>query len=144
MDKYYTPTIDELYAGFECEQALYLKGQRELDWDLSKDEDYAPYEETTYNGEEGHKSFFRRGRVRVKYLDQSDIESLGFDIEHTNMPEYMKYDVESSKNWIIRKLIFASKENMFSIALGPFKKFEGIIKNKSELKRVLKMIGYGE
>lgn len=113
----------------------------------------------------------RDGQIRVKYLDKEDIESLGFKedqeyqstVDESNYDWHYDYGMESNNKKL--KLIYTnwrtyayseidgvdhSKYNEYSvvkiiksvIAGEEFTAFVGFIKNKSELKRILKMIGY--
>ena len=125
-DKYYTPTIEEFHVGFEYESS-YLE-----DYDTWKKEiiDTADvgYFYSTYTGDAVPTEF------RVKYLDREDIESLGFKQitdDCYNLPirnEELRLLFEND----ILKIYLADKySNML---------FQGTIKNKSELKRLLKQL----
>ena len=125
-NKYYTPNIEEFYVGFEYE---YSTGANK--WKHSKcvKSDFRELQWHIDNG-------FRR----VKYLDKEDIESLGFSstdpksnyyssiVGHSSMSMFSRDDWDNTR-WCIR-------DDTFDIIL-----FLGEIKNKSELKKVLKMIG---
>lgn len=78
-------------------------------------------------------------QIGIKYLDREDIESLGFEIITEHIHIYKKgnfrmYKTESYGNnhYSIQK--FDDNQNIFDV-------FSGTIKNKSELKRILKQIG---
>ncbi len=76
------------------------------------------------------------GKLRVKYLDREDIESLGWEARTKEYVHYTKgiYDLfHYSKENVIK--IYAQKELMVLI-LDKCK-----IKNKSELKKLLKQLG---
>ena len=145
--KYYTPSIDEFYIGFGYERIHELKH----------------YNDTWKSVEVTHKdnTFMRfvddlqDNRLRVKYLDKEDIESLGwtFEKQHPGLedisfsidqvidtcnmePEisssYLDYDPESKYlriSWI---------------GDGDTTRFSGTIKNKSELKKLMKQLGIDE
>lgn len=125
--KYYTPEIEELYCGFPYEQKKSNGAwvPSEVAFNLAK-----------------NKSYLDQGRLRVKYLDQGDIESLGFK-RIISREGWMMYQ---SGEFTIRikdgedNLLRIFKEHHFDL-LGEAL-FRGVIKNKSELKRVLKQIGY--
>jgi len=144
MEKYYTPAIEEFHVGFECEYAEYLKGLRDLNWDTSTEEDFGEFKQTVYEGE-NILTFGRRGMVRVKYLDTEDIESLGFHYDGA-------YNWFSSKSLavihnahVIIKNNYCEKMLEVILLYGNSSEevvFSGIIKNKSELKKLLKQIGY--
>lgn len=135
-NKYYTPTIEEFHVGFECEVET-----------IANHKGIA-------NGWEGvilctlwfnsvdptriSKSLIETSNVRVKYLDQADIESLGFKQDGDFNTVF--YIVDKLVLQVIKDevLIYTHKqEGKYSEHL-----FKGMIKNKSELKKVLKMIGY--
>ena len=86
----------------------------------------------------------RDGQIRVKYLDKEDIESLGFKLKVEN-----KYGITFT-NRLYSIVCSKMKSDHLEILLAqPYVneydglKFSGVIKNKSELKRILKMIGHG-
>ena len=146
VDKYYTPEIEEFHVGFECEQKLLEEG---AEWKPIR---IHCLEMIT------HVS----SCARVKYLDQEDIESLGFT-EETD-PEkafcsqwggsstlfYKKYYDESRKKELYHWIrCSGSYDGSFQpgdkgVFMMMSQDFRGWVKNKSELKRVLKQIGYGE
>lgn len=68
-DRYYTPTIDEFYEGFEHECLLLNNtwNKEVFNHDLYNDYGYIELSE-----------FIKKEKIRVKYLDKEDIESLGF------------------------------------------------------------------
>jgi len=74
--------------------------------------------------------------IRVKYLDKEDIESLGFEQSKEEASLFNKGDY-----WIC----FTEGVHHLEITLQVDNindtVFSGIVKNKSELKRVLKQIG---
>ncbi len=126
---YYTPTIEEFHVGFECEL---IDNDKTFKW--------FPIEctqETLYDVQSNHYN------ARVKYLDQSDIERLGWE-----------YTSKSIDNWYELKGNFQIPYTCFKIVLshGIFDKririfaddqgsedilFRGTIKNKSELIKLM-------
>ena len=135
--KYYTPSLEEFYIGFECE---FFNRMQENEWIKEMcDADTLSialdsYEHGTIEwGDDFTQTF------RVKYLDREDIESLGF-----------KYCKESDLATIYSyKDYFIAYYNSGHISITEMGEmcrrdtilFNGRIKNKSELKRILKMIG---
>lgn len=134
--KYYTPTIDEFYVGFEYETSYlqdYNVWKKEI---LEKNE--IEYFFSSYIKDASPIEF------RVKYLDKKDIESLGFK--------------EVSKKWfsinpsgklgywveVILDYRWYSDNNEIRISgrrgNEMEKLFIGGIKNKSELKKLLKQL----
>ena len=147
--KYYAPDISEFHVGFEYEHChssvrfvmLNLKTGEESDATESKE----IWEKSIFSGNEFDiwKSSFkfddslRDGQIRVKYLDREDIESLGFKKYYPN--QNYNYDY-----WYNGILLRSNNFVEFSIQCDekPYAQlFKGVIKNKSELKQVLKMIG---
>jgi hypothetical protein len=100
--------------------------------------------------------------VRVKYLDKEDIESLGLKIAKIYSSEIYSSDFDAQliiDNYNFYELSYESEENLLIIekfyqtkmcASTPYKKrpdlyssetlFRGIIKNKSELKKLMQML----
>ncbi len=132
MSKHYTPTIEEFHVGFEYEQAFTVPRGIEFESVVcGKDQNQYLDLESIYRRIE-------RETVRVKYLDVEDIKSLGwrqfpdgrltFNYElHDYMDYQMKFQIE----------------NQFAIIFGstfPAEIFQGIIKNKSEFKRLMKQL----
>lgn len=142
-NKYYTPTIEEFHVGFEFEtnNVSTLSKEKQIwkqmiatpniigaiDYDLST------------NSREG---IYRNESIRVKYLDQSDIESLGWVKHNINKncyyielhkntfgTIYMEYYDEQETKWCIE-----SDRHGETI-------FIGTIKNKSQLKFIMKCLG---
>jgi hypothetical protein len=130
-EKYYTPEIEEFYVGFEYE----YKNSTTGDW---------------------QKEIFNRGigfapnptvkDCRVKYLDRDDIESLGFFVATTSGMEaaYGKRDDKNELRFILREKYHNNTiqiERVLYYNAGKTTLFEGKIKNKSELKKLLKQLG---
>lgn len=119
MDKYYTPKIEEFHIGFEYEW---------LDDDDKWIKETSPIEITKEGFDE------QTYGLRVKYLDKEDIESLGFvkwiDRENYDLEEYQLH-----KNNNLNISIYDDASNLI---------FIGDIKNKSELKKLLKRLNINE
>lgn len=146
LSKYYQPDISEFYVGFEYEYKLgaYDKGLKTKDEFDSKD-----WEKDVFDGQ--HFSYLDRAlnglnadsglcHIRVKYLDRDCIESLDWvlpkvtDLTSDNLIFLNRYDdydliFKKSKNFVIIR-----RKKMHVI-------FQGTIKNKSELKKLLKQLG---
>ena len=130
-NKYYTPEISEFHVGFEYE---YYNEYHRPDgiWEkvgLNEFDDWFVHN-------------FEIEKSRVKYLDKQDIEDLGFkEDENNSTPD--RLNLELYKNgftigvvlYNVTELIiykYTGKEDVL---------FRGTIKNKSELKKLLKQIG---
>lgn len=122
LNKYYTPSIDEFYVGFQCEIRL-------PDWQNFKK--YQPLDFDTQKT----KELLENDNIRVKYLDKSDIESCGFVCEVTseNYLSFFKDDLWLQLTTIsgITKLAIKDQETFL---------FIGTIKNINELHKLLKQI----
>lgn len=113
MSKYYTPEIEEFHIGFEYEQEDINEGGSSLSW----------YKHTIGEGKDIDtldRSEELGLSYRVKYLDREDIESL-------DLPSYIK----------ITNIL----NNLWEIIGTNARIFRGEIKNKSELKKLLKQLG---
>lgn len=142
-DKYYHPQIEEFHIGFEFERKAYAKD----DWKPATMKNFEAPMESLYFAVEFQW-------VRVKFLDQQDIEECGFNWITTERGArpfgtyYAKDLVMLVHNhlkdcFIVYKTSFEVTEPTHVIkqisGLGRII-FEGKIKNKSELQRILKMI----
>ena len=143
MAKYYTPDISEFYVGFEYE-SNYNKSNWETTT-LKYDDTVSFFDNYKYDAY--HTEF------RVKYLDIEDIKSFGFthttslkgyqenfrieklfrrlNEEHDDtmwQNVFLQYAPDIHRVVIRNQISDGSEDETF---------FEGIIKNKSELKRLL-------
>jgi hypothetical protein len=134
-EKYYTPEIEEFCIGFEYEREDY--GEEDVWKKEILDFEYG-WLEISQN--------FHKDK-RVKYLDQEDIESLGFKLDPIrsyfnyrnsfsliNEPYKLSLDHIYNENRVILR---AHKVDYPTKTL-----FEGTIKNLSELRKLLKQTKY--
>lgn len=148
-NKYYTPTIEEFHVGFEFEkydsrQAIYVD-EGVTNWHKHK------YDTKSIRLSQIGSHLFER-TIRVKYLNKEDIESLGWVYEKDLRDEYdicfkkgsmiLEY-TELIKAIRIYYLVEASDDADFSYKRAEII-FSGTIKNKSELKRLMKQLGIYE
>ena len=187
--KYYTPDISEFHVGFEYEvfdSKYEYKVEKLSETKLKVLSDpitttgwfKEAYEIDSFLYVEGSSdiksnipSYIENDKVRVKYLDREDIESLGFKedqeykstVDESNSDWHYDHGMKSNNgslrliytNWRIygsseTGKIDYSKYNEYSVVKivksvidgEQFVAFVGFIKNKSELKQILKMIGY--
>lgn len=130
-NKYYTPSIEEFFVGFEFERRNLL--------------DRRKWVECTFKDGECAEQYCNEEEGRVKYLDSSDIEELGFKlvfsdigIECWKLGDFeLRTDVDLGA--------YIDSDNLYSIFYNPYGKqyncvFSGIIKNKSEFRKVLNML----
>jgi hypothetical protein len=125
--KYYTPTIEEFHIGFECEANYNNKMMIPI---------------TMQGVGQEVVDYHKQNVYKVKYLDREDIESLGFNTED-NGECYNKtnaFDIYGLYPWEWNKGI----QNQYKIILNGDTLFLGIIKNKSELKVLLKQLNIHE
>lgn len=144
-NKYYTPDIEEFHVGFEYEEQVEpgkWKWCRCVDGSFDK------------LGEFAFRSMLEI-RTRVKHLDQEDIESLGWRLiqdETLNKNELVfvrggrrtKHIILCENNLVVigYKVFPRGEKSTDNNHRGYGQIFKGTIKNKSELKRILKQIGY--
>jgi len=143
MNKYYTPEITEFHVGFE----------------------YECYQRDNWEKFEVRENFFgidhrilkkmlMDGEIRVKHLDSDDIENLGFEFKGKGARLFFRKeclfhlpDTDSFKCTCLmiqldEKYRTIKIEGYITSACEEETLFTGTIKNKSELSRILKMIGY--
>lgn len=137
MNKYYTPEIEELHVGFEYEKLI-------DDWDLLYTwENYVIGDHNDLEFVLNKLKNSNEDCIRVKYLDQEDIKLLGFKCitgmfsnvythkDSNNMEYYLWYTNKTiSINVNFPNTDFTKGDQIF----------RGTIKNKGELKRLLKQL----
>jgi hypothetical protein len=133
-EKYYTPEIEEFHEGFVFE---YNPAPS-----LSKE--WVPVKISGLNWFPSERQLVEL-KIRVKYLDQADIEELGWKFKEMNVIVGTNID-----SYIFTKggfdLYFVKHKQTISIhdphqlkVIGRL--FHGTINNKSELKRLMKQLG---
>lgn len=137
MNKYYTPEIEEFHVGFEFCDRHSNYPEEEKNW-IKRDYTLrAEYELDNISGR------ITEGLIRVKYLDREDIESLGWvNGEIYGMGCYLRPDENGKAIIDGYQLVFHSWKyiEIYQESTSDVK-FSGTIKNKSELKKLLKRIG---
>jgi len=127
INKYYTPSIEEFHVGFR-----YLEV-----WGLENiNMEYIP---NIFLSKDSVKYLVEN--IIVKYLDQQDIEELGWKINSDN---YYFKPIGIGEHYFLEQI----KENIWSITYedhtGEEEKteqlFSGMIKNYNELKQVMKFL----
>jgi hypothetical protein len=138
--KYYTPTERELLQGIVNEQEIFvvskdgdivtnLKFNNGLINDLVS---FAYLNDIEYKDEYEVIYSINSDYYRIKYLDQEDIESLGW-----------KRDPSGERYWEMRGIqLYYQEENNYLYIMDYSANyiFRGIIKNKSELKKLMEML----
>lgn len=150
--KYYTPTIEEFHIGFEYEEITGVEGNS-LVFEHRIFNNNTSFSDMEFNLKKQkstiHYSYF------VKYLDQEDIESLGFVADKDRHWGYRElyilgnYSIKvmlPSREIIIQTIDKEKEPEYFGEFIIPKLKtiFEGKIKNKSELIKLLKQLGINE
>jgi len=143
MEKYYTPRLEDLHIGFECEE--WIESYPEGFWsDVSEPIDKDKLEKILGYCERDEE--YLKQNYRVKHLDKEDFESLQWKLISEEIKTYShwcvfkKQGVEISvqlKN-VNKKypnhLNFRGDNNTF------FGNFKILIRNKSELKTLLNQL----
>lgn len=146
-EKYYTPEIEEFNIGFEYEERSFNEAETDVwtkhTYNLSKH-----HEGTSWSLE----AILRQGAIRVKYLDRDDIEELDYEfVEFLNIRTMLFYKTKNRVKHIVEEndLNFLTLKNRYSVVeihsdlhsvYHTKHGFNGTVKNKSELKTVLKQV----
>ena len=137
---YYTPTIEEFYFGFEFEvlntkDKLFIPTIDENVWVLVKSEFGVLGDLSNI-----HKLILDK-QVRVRSLTETDVLDIGFELNYKekNNPNKMfflgKHSlIRNHNNWCIITVRNDERQEDYTAYVGH-------IKNKSELKRILKQVG---
>lgn len=146
-NKYYTPDLTEFHIGFEYE-FLQHHGSPEQEWvsltltQISDGEDDARLG-LTLKALENYDNVYIRNAWRVKYLDQSDIESFGFKEDYDDAEGNVWFRLSSNDRWRLNFMehtanniwIVDDTDESYDDTV-----FKGVIKNKSELNKLLKQL----
>lgn len=139
MKKYYTPDITEFYVEFEFE----YRNNSANEW--VRYDDFRVGDIQRMNNQ--------THQYRVKHLDREDIESLGFKESSSFGYNTFKREIVSGDNSDEYKICYISDDEPTSVVVLKANKawvlgtskwnpiFRGTIKNKSELKKLLKQLG---
>lgn len=143
MSKCYTPSIEEFHVGFEYELERFNDDTFLKEWIKYIFPTPFSFNDSTGQPDLVEVFYSQLNCSRVKYLDQEDIESLGFKFEREEQTPYCKaylyIKYTSYGEYSLSKLEITDN---ISISFNDKSLFVGIIKNKSELKQILKKIGY--
>lgn len=159
---YYTPTIEEFHVGFEYEHLTgFEKEFKPYIYDLAKACLVIERESISHNGKivkmfiPAMQACIEEKQCRVKFLDQSDIESLGW-VFKTKGPFRTWYT--GSDSWFNNTIPTGDSGRYWSFVLSHDLKyngiiikagtnygdtdtfFEGTIKNKSELVKLMQQL----
>ena len=141
-NKYYTPEIEEFHVGFECEIQSSWGMQKGIYPSILREDTLTGFQLQKIGETETLKKVI--SDIRVKYLDKKDIESLNY--KHKKDTQY-SFVSKNSSIQLHDKNRWHTKYNALTIykhnKINPLDKtsvFQGIIKNKSELKVLLKQL----
>lgn len=154
METHYTPEIEEFHVGFEFEcKESFLDGTVKTLEDFNNSKwvkqtcgSAIMYVERALIGRNAKNGL---SGVRVKYLDKEDIESLRFEYQDGKMIKgYSDNFIYKPNNNLQYDLTYVYDKNILRIHVEDLVYFEdsynylyqGIIKNKSELKKLLKQL----
>ena len=144
-NKYYTPTLEEFHVGFEYEYKELGIWNKEVIDILDIISGNSGMNEYVENGIDFVIEKLKSNEIRVKHLDREDIENwfnvdITLDHQKENLiifeTDYGSVLNEYCKISYNKNIHIASIENCNEDIL-----FQGKIKNKSELKRILTQIG---
>lgn len=153
-NKYYAPSIDEFYVGFEYETYNMSTGGLVI-WDLGNNESTKisepnnPLWFTTIFQKDDFQLYplftdieerINQNRIRLKYLDKDDIEDLKFKYisrltARTDKFQKGKYQLYFNKESYRVRIGFNVDTEVKYEQI-----FDGYIKNKSELSKILKQL----
>lgn len=134
--KYYTPKIEEFHVGFSFEF-------KHRDYPYSG---WIKYDTPEFNWELEDCPIGKKdlSEYRVKYLDESDIVAEGWEKISEGV-----FSIRNSSNISVIMSLGIGKENWIILEKSSYeggqeeeyRKFVGTIRNKSELKKVMEMVG---
>lgn len=148
-NEYYTPTIEEFHVGFEFEYKPkigpwvkinynnWMSPSKGMDLDFCTEQDLLRKFDII-------DQCIKKNNVRCKFLNQSDIESLGWEFEkqHPGLEEIC-FSIGKSKHYDILYMDYDLESKYMRISWlgeGDVTRFSGIIKNKSELKKLMQQL----
>lgn len=143
-NKYYKPDISEFHYGFEYESKRSYDKNDDV-WDKSVWE----FDSFLSVYDDGEYAFDNYAGFRVKYLDKSDIESLGFQyVDGNDLVDLYSTITRLGITWISYYSNFNNIKIWFEDRVrdgsGMFNEcyvFRGKVKNKNELSKILEMVG---
>lgn len=143
-EKYYTPTIEEFHVGFEVHLENIENAQIGSYIITKSDMLSATHDEVS-------GMFDIIESAKVKYLDREDIESLGWEHDQTTKDGAVFYIgiLMDEKQWMLTcfNAILRKGEDYTYLSIidvndkyNSSNSFQGIVKNKSELKLLMNML----
>jgi hypothetical protein len=145
QNKYYTPSIEELHVGYECQIGnLFALSGSSWEWAETKPLKWSTITFIAQAMIPEHLVY-----IRTKYLDQSDIESCGWtDVEVLTDNTFVGYKAYKQRGLYPEILIFTWwNNNMLQIESkiknSDNKKhlFRGECKSINELRKIMQLVG---
>lgn len=140
-DRFYVPKIEEFHVGFEYEENVKDSPIAEIDsgWQKYICGKSFIFDSDTMGDE------IKEGIIRVKYLDREDIESFGFKPSFDEPEEWFLWKGVSDSYQLYYDDKIENKKLGIGITIYNEDStdilFNGYIKNKSELKKIMKQVG---
>lgn len=153
-DKYYVPEIEEFHVG--CEIYMPMEGQEELVCSVLNDPNLTSVLNVHISDNESFEKYSVPDCLKMKYLDQDDIESFGFN-KHTFSSKWYNVWIKGQfdpNNWdknkdalflqfmgdyhTTRSIVITTPHGKANLQTGLYR---GVCKNKSKLKTLLKDLG---
>jgi hypothetical protein len=137
--KYYTPSLEEFHVGFEYEELISMRGGTAI----PKEEHHETWKKIVATKSHIVAGFAQWPWItRIKYLDKADIEELGFiyypddsvgdgNVRWWDGFKKDEYEIKTCSAWSGYNTAIFKNNNII---------FKGTILNKSELKKLLKML----
>lgn len=142
QEKYYTPDISEFHVGFECE---FKNNMQDNVWKPEVcDVDTLGIVFDSIEHEDIDNRF--ADNFRVKYLNKEDIESCGWTFKQDDSYElqrkqHSEHNIDCFSLIMVKNFVFIKYWTTSTHGLHEEILFQGKLKNKSELKKIMKQIG---
>jgi hypothetical protein len=138
--KYYTPELEEFHVGFEYEL---------MDLALNMVDKEFRSDVITHGGDiDNALEWIKTNEVRVKHLDREDIESLKWEFTGKGVADWYKIEGDFQiGTWTAYEAVMIHDPSCNWVKIHVLDRgdevdiFQGTIKNKSELKKLLKQLG---
>lgn len=131
MNKYYTPDVEDLFIGYECELLSVDKP-----WIKGIYPEILTLCPTLRKFKSDHLKL-ENTFIRTKYLDKEDIESLGW-VHHKSITHVLTFDKDNYQLWILENNQI--KINQGGRPLWIHTRFKGECKSINELRKIMKLL----
>lgn len=138
--KYYTPKIEDFHVGFQFEEIIFGSNN---EWTKVTMTSFKDSYDTKY-GVSYPEGYIQARYIRVKFLDREDIESLGWNIYDDNQHAYSfeeEFYMEFMETPNGNVSIYRLSLECHYCGHGKRCVFEGRVKNISDMKKVMEMVG---